>query len=167
MGAAKRRGTKTEREQAAHRGDRVLVCLSHIAGCLQSMKTARCFSRVDVLRQLENGFEATQHAIMQWPEPIHPEWMKERRSEFQRYILSDAVQEYSRNTMLTLSETLCIDILDSEIRNEHERSLIAPILESISFVRKYCDSDGIDWQSMSKSGSMVEELYKILKTETE
>jgi len=145
--------------------NQALVQLSITAGCFNTLRENKAFSRVDIKYLVESGIIKTTQAVIDWPctgeADKNNKWIKSRLLVWYKFLQKDTDNYYTDTVMIKMAERM-ITTLTEKIRDPVKLKLLQPIVDILKELSDFTDPKGIHFPAFEKSDQLLNKLYELI-----
>lgn len=146
--------------------NQALVQLSVVAGCVNTLKQANAFARVDIRKLIDQMLLDITEAVINWPctgdEQKNAQWIKARRDQWKVFVEDDPDESYSAVALAKMCERILF-AMEEVTRDEDKRRLLVPIYEASTVINEFCDPTGANFPAYEKADFLLGELYRLIE----
>lgn len=142
-----------------------IALLAIIGGSLTRIDECRMFSVVSMKTLVKEAYKQTIWMMKSWPDgeynPDDAEWIDDRVVQWGIF-LRDVKEHHTLAVFATMC-SICLDDLESVIRNKQKLAMLRTLREPINSILKFIDPNLANFPAFDKADMSMAYFYKLIE----
>lgn len=142
-----------------------IALLAIIGGSLTRIDECRMFSVVAMKKLVKDTYKQTINILNTWPDGAYnvddANWIDERVVQWGIF-LKDVKEHHTLAVFATMC-SICLDDLESVIRNKQKLSMIQTLREPVNAILKFIDPNLENFPAFDKADTAMAYFYKLVE----